>query len=304
MSTQAQVLIDSAATLTAADACVIPVFLGAVTGTGNAVAAQVLLSDLKNYFEGGTANEIVFTTAIATPSAFVATTFAGFASTVSGAVLMGFGTTHDVALKNRAGTTVLGVTANTTGVTMAGALAITGALSGVTSAVFSTLLSSVTALATPSALAATALNAFASTVSGASLMGFGTTNDVSLMNRAGTVVLGVGPNTTLVNIPAALTVGTTLGVSGVLTATGGLTSVVGVALKSGTAVPATAGAVAAGVPVILYSDLLTIEATSNAPTHTRPKGSLCINTGGSSGITRMYVNTDSAGTWTPFTTAG
>ncbi len=69
------------------------------------------------------------------------------------------------------------------------------------------------------------------------------------------------------------------------------------------AVPATAGAAAAGTPLVLYSGLLTIEATSNAPTHTRPKGSLCINTGGSSTTTRLYVNTDGAGTWTPFTTS-
>jgi hypothetical protein len=69
------------------------------------------------------------------------------------------------------------------------------------------------------------------------------------------------------------------------------------------AVPATAGAAAAGTPLVLYSGLLTIEATSDAPTHTRPKGSLCINTGGSSTTTRLYVNTDGAGTWTPFTTS-
>lgn len=69
-----------------------------------------------------------------------------------------------------------------------------------TSSTFSTSLKSTTALATPSALSATQFTGFASTVSGASIMGYGTTNDVSLMNRAGTVVLGVGPNTTVVNI--------------------------------------------------------------------------------------------------------
>lgn len=78
-------------------------------------------------------------------------------------------------------------------------------------------LKSNTAFATPAALSATGYRGFASTVSGASMMGYGTTNDVSLMNRAGTVVLGVGPNTTVVNIPASLTVGTTLGVTGVAT---------------------------------------------------------------------------------------
>jgi hypothetical protein len=73
--------------------------------------------------------------------------------------------------------------------------------------------------------------------------------------------------------------------------------------KSATAVPATAGAVAAGAPLVANSNGMTIEWTTDAPTHTRPKGSLCINLGGSSTTTRMYVNTDGAGTWTAFTTA-
>ena len=71
-------------------------------------------------------------------------------------------------------------------------------------------LKSTTALATPAALTATQATVFASTVSGAAIMGHGTTNDVSLMNRAGTVVLGVGPNTTAVNIPGTLTISTAL----------------------------------------------------------------------------------------------
>jgi hypothetical protein len=74
-------------------------------------------------------------------------------------------------------------------------------------------------------------------------------------------------------------------------------------LKSATAIPATAGAVAAGVPVSMYSTGITVEVTSDPPTHTRPKGSICINTGGSSTSTRMYVNTDGAGTWASFTTS-
>jgi hypothetical protein len=77
-----------------------------------------------------------------------------------------------------------------------------------TSVTFTTNLISTTALATPAALAATQFTGFASTVSGAAIMGYGTTNDVSLMNRAGTVVLGVGPNTTVVNIPGSLTAAT------------------------------------------------------------------------------------------------
>lgn len=87
-------------------------------------------------------------------------------------------------------------------------------------------------------------------------------------------------------------------------ATGVSASLTGaVTAKSGTAAPATAGAVAAGAPIVLNSDGITIECTTDVPTHTRVKGSLCINLGGSSGSTRMYVATDSAGTWTAFTTA-
>ena len=77
----------------------------------------------------------------------------------------------------------------------------TGTLTGLT---YTLDVKSVTAFATPSALSATQFTAFASTVSGAAVMGYGTTNDVALMNRAGTVCLGVGPNTTAVNIPGSL----------------------------------------------------------------------------------------------------
>ncbi len=73
--------------------------------------------------------------------------------------------------------------------------------------------------------------------------------------------------------------------------------------KSATAVPATAGAVAAGAPIIAYSNAMTIEWTTDAPTHTRAKGSLCLNINGSSASTRAYINTDGAGTWTAITTA-
>lgn len=74
-------------------------------------------------------------------------------------------------------------------------------------------------------------------------------------------------------------------------------------LKSGTAAPATAGAVAAGAPITMYSGAVTIEVTSNAPTHARAKGSLCIATDGSSAVTRLFINTDGSTGWTSITTA-
>lgn len=72
--------------------------------------------------------------------------------------------------------------------------------------------------------------------------------------------------------------------------------------KSATAVPATAGAVAAGAPLTLFSSGPSIYVTSDAPTHAAVKGSICINTGGSTTATRLYVS-DGGTTWIAVTTA-
>ncbi len=86
-------------------------------------------------------------------------------------------------------------------------------------------------------------------------------------------------------------------INGPASATGAVTG------KSGTAVPATAGAVAAGAPIVLNSNGITIECTTDVPTHNRPIGSLCINLGGNSGSTRLYVASSAAGAWVAITTA-
>lgn len=87
-------------------------------------------------------------------------------------------------------------------------------------------------------------------------------------------------------------------------ATGVSLSVTGnVVTKSGTAVPASAGAVAAGPPMTMFSSGPSFYVTSDAPAFTAVKGSFCINTGGSSSSTRLYVNTDGGTTWTNVTTA-
>ncbi len=70
------------------------------------------------------------------------------------------------------------------------------ALSGLTSITFTTTATSTTAQATLGALSATQGSFYASTVSGATLQGYGTTYDVTLKNRAGNDVLGIGPNNT------------------------------------------------------------------------------------------------------------
>jgi len=118
------------------------------------------------------------------------------------------------------------------------------------------------------------------------------------INAIGSGTIGIGSVST-----GAVTITPATTITGLATLTGGFTSASNGILKSGTAAPATAGAVAAGAPITMYSGGITIEVTSDVPTHTRPKGSICINTGGSSGSTRMYINTDGAGTWTSFTTA-
>lgn len=118
------------------------------------------------------------------------------------------------------------------------------------------------------------------------------------INAFGTGTIGIGSVST-----GAVTITPATTVTGVLTASASITTVGAVTHKNATAVPATAGAVAAGLPIVSYTNLMGIEWTTDAPTHTRPKGSLCININGTTTSTRAYVNTDGAGTWTNFTTA-
>lgn len=203
-------------------------------------------------------------------------------------------------------------------ITCAGGIAMTGALSGATTIAASTsvTVTSASAVALAVGLAGATNPAFVidsstgSQAAGLKVTGAATGGTVAIaaidsgsntnltINGKGTGTIGIGSVST-----GAVTITPATTVTGLLTATAGLTSVAAATLKSGTAVPATAGAVAAGAPVILYSTSITVEVTSDTPTHTRPKGSICINTGGSSTSTRMYVNTDGAGTWASFTTS-
>jgi hypothetical protein len=105
-------------------------------------------------------------------------------------------------------------------------------------------------------------------------------------------VTGVATLTSPVLVTPSLGVatGTSLSVTGAVTA------------KSGTAVPATAGAVAAGAPITMFSSGISIWVTSDVPTHTATKGDLCLNTGGSSTSTRLYINNGTTN-WVAITTA-
>ena len=170
-------------------------FSGVMTITGAATLSNTL---------GVTGATTLSNTLAVTGATTLSSTVATGALTVTGAATVSttLGVTGATTLSSTVATGALTVTG---AATVSTTLGVTGATT-LSSATYTTNLTSTTALATPAALTATQATAFASTVSGAAIMGFGTTNDVSLMNRAGTVVLGVGPNTTAVNIPGTLAV--------------------------------------------------------------------------------------------------
>lgn len=78
--------------------------------------------------------------------------------------------------------------------------------------------------------------------------------------------------------------------------TGGYTA------KSGTAVPASAGAIAAGAPITMFSTGIKIWVTSDTPAFSATKGDIAINTGGSSTSTRLFINNGTTN-WIAITTA-
>lgn len=211
-----------------------------------------------------------------------------------------------------AATTGYGFTSTTTGVyTGAGLLQLT-ASSATTGAIASIVTTSSKALIIGQAAATPVFQVDSSTASqiaGLKVTGAATGGTVAIatidsgadasltINGKGAGTIGIGTVST-----GAVTITPATTVTGLLTLTGGLTSAANAILKSGTAVPATAGAVAAGAPITMYSGNITIELTSDVPTHSRNKGSICINTGGSSTSTRLYVNNGTT-TWVAITTA-
>ncbi len=105
---------------------------------------------------------------------------------------------------------------------------------------------------------------------------------------SGTITLG-GTSTGNIVLGRAAT-GVSLSVTGALTA------------KSGTAVPASAGAIAAGAAIVMYSGANSIWITSDTPAFSATKGDLAINTGGSSSSTRLFINNGTTN-WVAVTTA-
>lgn len=90
--------------------------------------------------------------------------------------------------------------------------------------------------------------------------------------------------------------------TGAQTVTGAETITGAVTTQSSVAVPTTATAVAVGAGLTMFSTGIKIWVTSDAPTHTATKGDLCINTGGSSSSTRLYINNGTTN-WVAVTTA-
>ena len=76
----------------------------------------------------------------------------------------------------------------------------------------------------------------------------------------------------------------------------------GFTVESSTAVPASAGAVAVGAPITLFSNGPSFYVTSDVPAFSAVKGSICVNTAGSSTSTRLYVNNGTTN-WVAVTTA-
>lgn len=76
----------------------------------------------------------------------------------------------------------------------------------------------------------------------------------------------------------------------------------GSTVKSATAVPASADALAAGAPISMFTEGIKLWVTSDAPAFSATKGDLCINTGGSSSSTRLFINNGTTN-WVAVTTA-
>lgn len=117
------------------------------------------------------------------------------------------------------------------------------------------------------------------------------------INAKGTGTIGIGSVST-----GAVTITPATTVTGVLTATAGVTSPAGVATRSATAVPASAGALAAGAGFSMFSTPISLWVTSDTPAFSAQKGDICINTAGSSSSTRLYINNGTTN-WVAISTA-
>ncbi len=146
------------------------------------------------------------------------------------------------------------------------------------------------ATATPSAFTSTTFEGFSSTISGAAIMGYGTTNDVTLMNRAGTPVIGITANTTGVTMAGALAITgalsgvTTLGVSTSATVT------------SASAVALAVGLAGATNPAFLVDSSTASQAAGLKVTGAATGGTVAIVAIDSGAATNLTINAKGTGT--------
>lgn len=120
----------------------------------------------------------------------------------------------------------------------------------------------------------------------------GTFSPTNLTTTGNTILGDATSDTTTVN--GVLTVTSTATVIGIVNAGG-------ISVKSA-AVPASAGAVAAGPAISMFASGPSIYVTSDVPAFSAVKGSLCINTAGSTTNDRLYVNNGTTN-WVAITTA-
>lgn len=185
------------------------------------------------------------------------------------------------------GTTGLGITGVLTSgahtITSASATALTVGLNGATTPallVDASTATSITGLKIKSAAAS----------GGLALSAVGETNVNTTIDAAGSGTISLNlTGTGNIVMGRAVT-----GVSSSVTA--------GYTALSGTAVPASAGALAAGAPITMFSTGIKIWVTSDTCAFSATKGDLCINTGGSSSSTRLFINNGTTN-WVAITTA-
>lgn len=287
---------------------------GAATGTAAAVVATGSAADEHMTINAKGAGTLklqsvatgIFTVGLlATPALTVTLATAGTginitsAASGGGVAIAATGGTNEAVTFDGKGTGTIGIgTVSTGAITLGAATGVTGALT-VTSAGASALAVGRLGATTPAlqvdASAGTSITGLKITAAaagnGLALAAVGEASNGNITIDAqgtGTLTLN-GTATGNIVLGAAAT-----GVS--LSVTGGLTS------RSATAVPATAGAVAAGAAITAYTEGWKLWVTSDAPSHTATKGDLCINTGGSSTSTRLYVNNGTTN-WVAITTA-
>ena len=136
-------------------------------------------------------------------------------------------------------------------------------------------------------------------------MDYTTTGTITAGALVGTTFSPVNLTTTGNTILGDATSDTTT-VNGILTVTSaataiGIVNAGGISVKSA-AVPASAGAVAAGPAISMFASGPSIYVTSDTPTFSAVKGSLCINTAGSGVGDRIFVNNGTTN-WVAITTA-